>query len=239
MTDRNRPRHAVNRPMPGPIEIRIDETPVRVKRRVPLRRRWWRATKRGVASKRGKWTLAALAAAAIVLAGLLSQNFLSSPAPAATPLKALGQGATPTPGADAAAGAAGPGAASTRPSGSKSLVAGNDVLQTLKNTLPDNPLNHLRGAAVHQVVIETNSAEPVPVVGWLIPTGLSNTFGTDKNPSGHFSLSQRALGKGYLAAVFIQAGRTGAPVTCRVIVDGKVTASETTSGAYGRTICLG
>jgi hypothetical protein len=72
-----------------------------------------------------------------------------------------------------------------------------------------------------------------------VPTGLGSTYGVVKRHPKSWSVSERALGRGYLAAVFIQTDRSGAPVTCTVSVDGKVTDRETASGAYGRTVCLG
>jgi hypothetical protein len=222
---------AVDRPAPAPIDIKIDDTRRRrSSQKRPGRRR---SLRQWLASKTGRRVLIALACVAVLLAGLLWQGFLNSPAPDVNPPAAaapLPTDTLPTP--------------SVSPKASKSTTTGTGttdqgVLATLRGRFPDNPLNHLSGAGVHDVVIQVDSAAPVPVLGWLVPTGLSNTYGTRDNGSGHFSLSQQALGKGYLAAIFIQAGKLGLPVTCRVIVDGKVTNQETTSGPYGRTVCLG
>lgn len=175
----------------------------------------------------------------VVLIGLLASGFLSSPAPKDN--VPAGAGAPTTIGS-----ASGPlSSPTTSPSASPSkkasapVTSDQAVLGTLRNRFPDNPLNHLTGAGIHNVVVQASSASGFPLVGWLVPTGLGDTYGTLRNTNGHWTLSERAVGKGYLAAIFIQAGRAGVPVTCKVTVDGKVTNTETTSGSYGRTVCLG
>jgi hypothetical protein len=72
-----------------------------------------------------------------------------------------------------------------------------------------------------------------------VPTGLGSAYDTVKPRGRHWSMTEKALGKGYLAALFIQSGKAGVPVTCTVVVDGRVTNTETTSGSYGRSVCLG
>lgn len=220
----------VERPAPAPIATDLSQQPRRprgerhrIKRRRASFREW-------LATKTGRRVLIALVCVAVLLAGLLWQGFLNSPAPDVTP-PAAAQGSSLSDSAPA------PSPSAKRSSGTPATDEG--VMRTLRSQFPDNPLNHLNGAGVHEVTIEVDSAGSVPVLGWLVPTGLSNTYGTRDNGGSHFSLSQRALGPGYLAAVFIQAGKLGLPVTCRVIVDGRTTNAETTSGPYGRTVCLG
>ena len=220
----------VERPAPAPIETDLSRQPRRrrgerhrVKRRRASFREW-------LATKTGRRVLIALVCVAVLLAGLLWQGFLNSPAPDVTP-PAAAQGpslsdSAPTPSPSAKRGTGTP-------------ATDQGVMRTLRSQFPYNPLNHLRGDGIHTVVVEVTSAAPTPILGWLVPTGLSNSYGSERNYVGTFSLSQRALGGGYLAAVFIQAGKLGIPVTCRVIVDGRVTNEETTSGAYGRNVCLG
>lgn len=239
-TDRAPIPRTVDRPTPAPIPIVLDRAPrPRAHRRKPPTRprRWARAVRRGLGTRRGKWLLVALACLLVLLVGLLSQGFLSSPAPKAAPPAAAGSSAPAGPAASTPPASPSP---TVRKSATGTISAGDQaVLRTLRDRFPDNPLNQLRGGQIHQVTIEARSAGSFPVLGWLVPTGLGNTYGTQHNANGTWTLSQRAIGKGYLAAVFLQAGRAGVPVTCRVIVDGRVTDSETTSGSYGRTVCLG
>ncbi|MGI8677597.1 MAG: hypothetical protein ACR2LX_02700 [Jatrophihabitans sp.] len=193
--------------------------------------------RRGLRTRTGRWALAALAGLVVLLVGLLRQGALTAPASSPTAPPAAGGIGVPS-----IATGMPPVSPSSPPARStRSAINGGDqtVLRTLRSQFPDNPLNHLNGGAFHQVTIEARSASQYSALGWLIPTGLSNTFGSRNNVSRTWTLSQRAIGKGYLAAVFLQAGRDGTPVTCRVIVDGKVTDTKTTSGSYGRTVCVG
>lgn len=229
------PRHATRAPEPGrlPLTIALDdlEQPpgrtLRVRRQRPPRR----PVRQFFRSRRGRWVLIALACLATVLVGLLAAGFTSSPAKRSAdglPSPTGGLGAVPGPDLSSSAAAKG-----------GKHEAANDPVQILKNKFPDNPLNHLRGNGLHHVTISVQSRQPVAVVGYLVPTGLGSVYGTVKPNARHWSLSEQALGPGYLAAVFVQAGKSGVPVTCSVTVDGKATNSETTSGAYGRAVCLG
>lgn len=244
-TDRAPIPRKVDRPTPAPLDIVLERPRRAAARRKPASRprRWGRGMRRALRTRKGKWALVALACALVLLVGLLTQGFLSSPAPSDVPPGAAGSGAPGgTAGAAASTPPASPGASPTKSATASAGPAGgsnDDVLRTLRSRFPNNPLNSLKGAPVHEVTIEARSAGTFPVLGWLVPTGLGNTYGKKNNASGTWTLSQRAVGKGYLAAVFLQAGRAGTPVTCRVIVDGKVTNTETTSGSYGRTVCVG
>jgi hypothetical protein len=190
---------------------------------------------RSLRTRQGKWVLILLACAAVILVGLLGGGFLSSPAasPSVSPPAAAGTGLNPTPhpSPTASSGKASPKATAT------GLVT--DPVATLRAQFPDNPLNHLRGAGLHDLVLSASSPEPIAVIGYLVPTGLGAPYGSVKTHSTHWSNRQQAIGKGYLAAIFVQTGRSGAPITCTISVDGKVTNTETTSGAYGRAVCLG
>jgi hypothetical protein len=172
--------------------------------------------------------------AAALLLGLLAQGFFSSPAPAVS---------VPNLGSDIGAGLtpqASP-SSSTPPKkhgdGQGGLV--KDPVQQLRNAFPDNPLNHLQTGQLHQVTISASAPGRMAVVGFLVPTGLGETYGSRNGVNHSFHLSQQALGGGYLAAIYLQTGKSGTPITCTVIVDGKVTSTQTTSGSYGRALCLG
>jgi hypothetical protein len=196
-----------------------------------------RRVKRFAGTPRGKAALIAAACAVVLLVGLLASGFLSpaAPRPSVAPL------------AGGSSAASGPSGLPSAPAASKSKrrVAGSatgpvaDPLQALRASLPDNPLNHLHGPGVHNVVVSATSALAIPSVGYLVPTGLSAPYGSVRPNTRTWSISQKALGGGYLAAIFVQAGATGIPITCRVTVDGKTTNSETTAGPYGRAVCLG
>jgi hypothetical protein len=178
----------------------------------------------------------ALACAAVVLVGLLGQGFLSAPAPAPS-VPPLAAGSEPVSAALPSASTSAAKHAPKSPASATGLVS--DPVKALQASLPDNPLNHLRGAGLHDVVVSASSSENIAVVGYLVPTGLGAPYGSARPHSHHWSVSQQALGTGYLAAIFVQTGRSGAAITCRITVDGKVTNVETTSGAYGRAVCLG
>jgi len=196
--------------------------------------RWARRIRRGLHSRRGRWVLVGLSCIVVLVIGLLAQGFLSSPAPAVhVPSAAGGAATTPAPH---------PSPSKSKPAhghkGSNGQVV-TDPVQHLRDVLPDNPLNHLRGGELHEVTVSASSAGPMPVIGYLVPTGMGSAYGSVGGHRSPWSLHEQALGSGYLAAIFIQAGRAGLPVTCTVTVDGKVTSSETTSGGYGRAVCLG
>lgn len=208
----------------------------RRRRKKSLKRRVRHRLRLAATSRGGTWAAVALACLAVLLVGLLTAGFLSSPGPAPhVPPAAQRALASAYAGADGAVVASGSTGAAT----AVGPATTGDVSGTLHSVLPDNPLNHLRGADVHRVVVEVYSSAPVGEVGYFVPTGTTHTYGTARPAGDRWQISQQALGSGYLAAVFVQAGGGGTPITCRVIVDGKVTSHSTTSGAYGRTVCLG
>jgi hypothetical protein len=226
-------KRPVPRPLTEPIEVLIPHPSGEPAHRRLRRHRWRRRITRALRSKRGRWVLVTFACIAVLIIGLLAQGFLSSPAPAVSVPNAGGTGiSTPPPNPS-------PSASNGKHHKGDGNKLVNNPVQRLRNVLPDNPLNHLHGAATHQVILTVRSAGSVPILGYLVPTGLRSAYGTVKHPPSHWSLQEQAVGPGYLAAVFIQAGPLGIPVTCTVTVDGKVTNSETTSGQYGGAVCLG
>lgn len=242
------------RPRPGPGRIEPEEPAAPVERRgsalpalpgasggtvgtgerrrvAPTRRNKLRRALRG----RRKWAVVAVAAVAALVIGLLGSGFLSEPAPpvdSSAPNGADGSddlGLAPTTGASTTRAAA-------ASSGAGTPATGGDIKDLLENKF-DNPLNNLRDPGYHQVTVTARSSERMSIVGYLVPTG-SDAYGS-RSKTASFTLTQRAYGPGYLAAVFIQAGQSGAPVTCTVTVDGKTTNTEATSGPYGRAVCVG
>ncbi len=229
---------ARQRPTPGPLPttpLELLEVRPRPGPGVRGRRRWSRRISHALRSKRGRRVLIGLASVTVLLVGLLVEGFLFSPAPSiGAPDSALDGGGSapsesPTPlhaksKADKHTGAPGP--------------VSNPVA-ALRQQFPDNPLNHLRADGLHHVTITATSRQPIALVGFLVPTGFGPSYGTVKPHSTRWSVSEQAIGPGYLAAIFVQAGRDGTPITCQVSVDGTVTDTETTAGGYGRAICLG
>jgi hypothetical protein len=195
-----------------------------------------RRLKRWLRTSRGRWTLVALACAAVILIGLLASGFLSasSKSPSVAPPQAGASGPTTTAAASPSPSKAK--ASSTRTKAATGLES--DPVGALREQFPDNPLNHLRGPGLHHVVLDVQSARSIAVLGYLVPTGLGAPYGTVKHQT-HWTNQQQAIGPGYLAAIFVQTDSSGTPITCSVTVDGKRTNTETTSGAYGRAVCLG
>lgn len=228
---------ARRQPVPGPLPGSDELLEIRAlsgtgQRQHSGRGGWRRSTRAALRTKTGRRVLIGLACVTVLLVGLLAQGFLSSPAPS-VPSAA---GAVDTSTAVPTSPAPSKGKANKQGTGS-TLVS--DPVGALRSRFPDNPLNHLHGAGLHQVVISASSRGPMTVVGYLVPTGLGSSYGVVKGHPRSWSISEQALGRGYLAAIFLQTGRDGVPITCTVTVDGKVTNTETTSGGYGRAVCLG
>jgi hypothetical protein len=91
----------------------------------------------------------------------------------------------------------------------------------------------------HRLVMSATSTAPIGTVGYLAPTSADHSYGSAEHVGRHWTVTTRVLGKPQYAAVFVQAGASGAPITCTVSVDGKVVSRRTTSGAYGREVCVG
>ena len=197
--------------------------------------RWRRRMKGIVKSKRGRWTLIGLACALVLVLGLLAQGYFSSPAPAVTmPGSAGGAGLNLTPSPLPSS----PPPSHHKPGSKNGQLVQNPVGQ-LRQALPDNPLNHLNRGLLHNVTVSASAPGHMAVLGYLVPTGLGSAYGVVHTRQHSWSMSEQALGKGYLAAVFIQTDRSGIPITCTVTVDGKVTSTQTASSPYGRAVCIG
>jgi hypothetical protein len=89
----------------------------------------------------------------------------------------------------------------------------------------------------HHLVAHVTSSDPIYAVGWLIPTSLSNAYGKDMSPGRSFTIDTTVTGRPYYSLLWVYAGKSGAPVTCTISIDGKVASSKTTQGAYGRQVC--
>ena len=227
-------KRPVPRPLSEPVEVLTTPAPREPggrKRVKQVPHRWRRRMSRMAKSKRGRWTLIGLACLVVLMIGLLAQGFLSSPAPAVSMPGAGDQGAALTPSASPSSSPAKHGG-----KGDNHLVT--NPVQRLRNAFPDNPLNHLKAGQLHEVTVAASAPGRMAVVGYLVPTGLGSTYGS-VNGRSHWSITEQALGGGYLAAIYLQTDKSGTPITCTVTVDGAVTSSQTTSGSYGRALCLG
>jgi hypothetical protein len=91
----------------------------------------------------------------------------------------------------------------------------------------------------HRLVATVHSSIRIGTVGFLIPTSPDHSYGSAKNVGTSWSLRTTVTGKPYYAAIFVQAGATGAPITCTIMLDGKIISSKQTHGEYGRQVCYG
>lgn len=91
----------------------------------------------------------------------------------------------------------------------------------------------------YPIVLRVTSAAPIVRVGYLMPTSHESPSGDIRHVGRSWQLTSTVYGSPAYAAIFVQAGRDGTPITCTVTVNGTVTDSRTTKGAYGRQVCLG
>lgn len=94
-------------------------------------------------------------------------------------------------------------------------------------------------APTYRLVLTASSSTSIGTVGYLIPTSPNDSYGSAKNVGTSWSLRTTVTGKPYYAAIFVQAGATGAPITCTITLDGKIISSKQTQGKYGRQVCYG
>lgn len=102
-----------------------------------------------------------------------------------------------------------------------------------------NQLGHAnKSGPPHTVKLTVTTAGDIARVGYLVPTSDSVPYANIGAPTSPWSLTMTAHGNGYLAALFLQAGRSGEPVTCRIMIDGVTKSVRTTNGAYARQMCI-
>ncbi len=87
--------------------------------------------------------------------------------------------------------------------------------------------------------LTATSTEPIGVVGYFIPTSRDRSGGTAQGVGRSWSLTTRVYGSPDYAQMFLQAGPSGAAITCTITVDGKVTERRSSSGPYGQLFCQG
>jgi hypothetical protein len=90
----------------------------------------------------------------------------------------------------------------------------------------------------HSLVLRVTSSAPIPGVGYLVPTSPDRVYGRATKLGTSWSIRTTVTGQPDYAALFVQAGPHGVRITCSIIIDGKVASSQTTSGPYGRRVCL-
>lgn len=87
--------------------------------------------------------------------------------------------------------------------------------------------------------ITVTSADPIGTVGWVIPMSKEKPSGQAGGVGRSWSLSTTVYGKPDYARVFLQAGPTGAPITCVISINSTVTERRATVGPYGALMCQG
>lgn len=90
-----------------------------------------------------------------------------------------------------------------------------------------------------RITLSATSSEPIGVVGYLVPTSRDRSNGTATGVGTSWSLSTLVYGTPDYAQMFLQAGPSGATITCTITVDGKVTEQRSSSGPYGQLFCQG
>lgn len=94
-------------------------------------------------------------------------------------------------------------------------------------------------AEKHKVTIRWSSSKSLGVVAYIVPTSTENSRGSHIEQSSTWSTSTTAYGRPDYAVAFAQAGPDGKPVTCEVLIDGRVTDRRSTQGPYGTVWCQG
>jgi hypothetical protein len=93
--------------------------------------------------------------------------------------------------------------------------------------------------AEHRIVLAASSRHAIGRVGYLAPTSPDHPSGDVKHVGRQWVVHTTVTGSPYYALVFVQAGADGTPITCSITLDGKVLSRKSTSGAYGRQVCVG
>ncbi|PZS20038.1 MAG: hypothetical protein DLM57_02680 [Pseudonocardiales bacterium] len=147
-------------------------------------------------------------------------------------------------GGPAAGGPAGsngrPGGSSTSPTGPEDTFFPSGASPLPRTTLtPAEPGGIIIGKlSTHSIVLKITSASAIGKLGYLVPTSSDASYGIVTSPGSHWSLTTKAVGRPGYAVIFIQAGGRGTPITCAVSVDGVVKDTKTTSGPFGKAVCV-
>jgi hypothetical protein len=106
-------------------------------------------------------------------------------------------------------------------------------------TPAEQPGFKFAGQKQHKLVLSASSARAISRVGYLAPTSPDHSYGDVKKVPRTWSVRTTVTGGPEYAVIFIQAGASGTPITCTITVDGVILDKKTTSGAYGRQVCVG
>lgn len=87
--------------------------------------------------------------------------------------------------------------------------------------------------------VSVTSSEAIRTIGLQVPTSDGHKSKVYKGIGTSWSVRTRVYGKPDYARVFLQAGPSGAAITCVISVDGRVTERRSTDGPYGATMCQG
>ncbi len=87
--------------------------------------------------------------------------------------------------------------------------------------------------------VSVSSSEPIRTIGLQVPTSEQHKERIYRGVGTSWGVRTTVYGNPDYARVFLQAGPSGAPITCVVSVDGRVTERRSTSGPYGATMCQG
>ncbi|KRA31212.1 hypothetical protein ASD81_17250 [Nocardioides sp. Root614] len=94
-------------------------------------------------------------------------------------------------------------------------------------------------AEKHEVTIRWRARHPLGLVAYIVPTSTNNSQGSHVENSNSWSMSTVAFGNPDYAVAFVQARADGQPVTCEILIDGRVTDRRSTVGPYGSVWCQG
>lgn len=92
-------------------------------------------------------------------------------------------------------------------------------------------------AKSYTLTLTARSTQPIGTLGYLVPTSQDASRGVIKNVGTSWTLTTKVTGRPNYAVLFVQAGASGADISCSVRIDGRVAAARTTNGAYSRQVC--
>jgi hypothetical protein len=90
---------------------------------------------------------------------------------------------------------------------------------------------------VHTLVAHVESAEPIGVIGYLVPTSPDLSFGKAKHVGKSWTVRTRVTGRPKYAIIWIKGAKDGTSVSCSITIDGKVVDRQRTKGPSGLQAC--
>lgn len=98
--------------------------------------------------------------------------------------------------------------------------------------------SYFQFAPKHRITLKVTSAAPIGTIGWTLLYTDGPTSGR-VNAGRSWSMTRTVYGEPDYARLFFGSGGDSTPVTCTIIVDGKVTEQRSTSGPYAQMMCQG